>query len=59
MGKIMSLLMVLAMTNYEIVDGTGLTHCALMVVHMTPFKVTHRVHYSEAFHIMAELAVHF
>ena len=28
-GKIMSPLMVLAMTNYEIVDGTGLTHCAL------------------------------
>ena len=31
-GKILSLLMVSAMTNYEIVDGTGLTHCALMVV---------------------------
>ena len=37
---IMSLLMVVAMTNYEIVDGTGLTHCAPMVGHMTPFKVT-------------------
>ena len=32
LGKIMSLLMVLVMTNYEIVDGTGLTHCAPMVV---------------------------
>ena len=36
----MSLLMVLAMTNYEIVDGTGLTHCAPMVGHLTPVKVT-------------------
>ena len=36
----MSLLMVLAMTNYEIVDGTGLTHCAPMAEQVTPFKVT-------------------
>lgn len=47
-GKIMSLPMVLGMTNYEIVDRTGLAHCAPMVGHVTPFEWSDMWHHSRS-----------
>ena len=39
-AKILSTYIMAVMTNYEIVDRTGLTHCAPMAEQVTPFKVT-------------------
>ena len=44
----MSLPMVLGMTNYEIVDRTGLAHCAPMVGDVTPFEWSDMRHHSRS-----------